>query len=129
MHSKVFTSSSLSKKTSTPSPYKRTRTFLTSPPFLEGHFTWKTSLVIAPFNGITCKVLTSSIASPISDATAASTSIISSCDPHPFNSSIVLMAILENRTTLFVPKSRGSRNRFWLRVFLHAQTHEERCRF
>jgi hypothetical protein len=70
MHSKVRTSSSRSKKSSTPSPYIRTRTFLTSlslaaasastspPSAVAGaplsQRTWYTSLVMAPLSGITC---------------------------------------------------------------------------
>jgi hypothetical protein len=54
MHSNVRTSSSLSKNSSTPSPYTRTSTVrasLSSPPV--GHRAWYTSLVMAPLSGTT----------------------------------------------------------------------------
>lgn len=94
MHSKVRTSSSLLKKISTPSPYNLTRTFLRESPFLVGQFIWKTSLVIAPFKGITCKASMSSVTSPKSEATEAKTSIISSGEAQSFSNSTVFMAIV-----------------------------------
>jgi len=111
MHSKVWISSTLLKKTSTPSPYNRTRTFLWWTSLLVGQLTSKTSLVIAPFRGFTCKEFRSSITSPKSAATAARTSVISSWFAPPFNNSIVFMAIFDQRSVknraLLVEKKQG----------------------
>ena len=93
-HSNVLISSSLLKKTSTPSPYILTRTFRACAPLFELHFISYTSFVIAPVNRLTCSASSmSSILSPQSDATDLS-SFFNSSGKWPFVNPFDFIAIL-----------------------------------